>query len=164
MRYRLTGVSGAAGGIQWEKRDDDREIARRVLNLFGDRRMLWKDFSLEVEEDCVRSAAEIRRELGRHLDNPDIGRDLERQVKVCQGLFRTFMDDVGPSGGHGGRGWGPGTDELSMALGRLRALVGIQVGELAARYNLDVPDDLVAIVPSEAGWFFERFQGPGQID
>ena len=52
MRYRLTGASGPLGGGQWERKDDDCEIARRVLNLLADRRMLWKDYSREIEEHC----------------------------------------------------------------------------------------------------------------
>ncbi|QDP95821.1 hypothetical protein FOE78_07830 [Microlunatus elymi] len=56
VRYRVTGVTGAQFGVQWEHKDDDREIARRVLNILSDRRMLWKDFSLEIEEHCVKSA------------------------------------------------------------------------------------------------------------
>lgn len=43
-----------------------------------------------------------------------------------------------------------------MALGCLRGLVGVQVGELAADYDLDVSDELVAIVLDQEGWFFER--------
>ena len=69
----MTGVSGPVGGVQWERRDDDAEIARRVLNLLGDRRMLWKDFSAEIEEHCVASANTVRAALGTHLDHPDIG-------------------------------------------------------------------------------------------
>lgn len=46
-----------------------------------------------------------------------------------------------------------------MALGRLRALVGVQVGELAAFYELDVDDDFATIVPDQHGWFFEAFTG-----
>ena len=49
-----------------------------------------------------------------------------------------------------------------MALGRLRALVGVQVGQLAAEYALDVSPELSTIVPDQAGWFFERFDGPHQ--
>ena len=68
-RYRMTGGSvGPFGGGQWERKDDDREIARRVLNLLVDRRMLWKDFSVEIEEHCVQSANLARQELGEHLD------------------------------------------------------------------------------------------------
>lgn len=158
-RYRVTGASGPFGGTQWERKDDDREIARRVLNLLSDRRMLWKDFSLEIEEHCVQSADHVRRQLGVHLDNSEIGPDMIRRVELLQRLFRDFMDDVGAAGGDWNRNWRPmGTDPLSMALGRLRGLVGVQVGGLAAEYGLDVSEELATIVPDQSGWFFERFE------
>ena len=158
-RYRLTGGSVPLGGAQWERKDDDREIARRVLNLLADRRMLWKDFSLEIEEECVHSALTVRERLGVHLDNPEIGRRLETRLQLLQRLFRDFMDEVGPRGDAWDRprGYSHGTDPLSVALGRLRGVIGVQVGEIAAEYGLDVSDDLATIVPDQAGWFFERF-------
>ena len=159
VRYRVTGVSGPVGGVQWERRDDDAEIARRVLNLLGDRRMLWKDFSAEIEEHCVASANTVRTALGTHLDHPDIGADLARRPRLLQRLFRDFVDEVGPGGddGFGRHRWGMGTDPLSVALGRLRGLVGVQVGELAAIYDLEVSEELATIVPDQDGWFFEPF-------
>ncbi len=157
MRYRLTGITIPGVGGQWARRDDDREIARRVLNLLADRRMLWKDFSMEIEEHCVASANTVRDALGTHLDHPDIGEDLARRLQLVQRLFRDFVDEVGPTDNDGfdRHRWGMGTDALSMVLGRLRALVGVQVGELAATYDLDVTDELATIVPDQAGWFFE---------
>jgi hypothetical protein len=159
-KYRITGGSGPWGGAQWERKDDDREIARRVMNLLGDKRMLWKDFSLEIEEHCVSSADHARKELGKHLDNPEIGQEMIRHVQLLQRLFRDFMDEVGPGRGDWDRYYrSMGTDPLSMALGRLRGLVGVQVGEMAAEYGLDVSEELASIVPDQAGWFFERFDG-----
>lgn len=115
---------------------------------------------MEIEEHCVASANKVRDALGVHLDNPEIGPDLTRRLRLLQRLFRAFVDEVGPAGGDGWfdrRHGGYGTDVLSMALGRLRGLVGVQVGELAALYELDVDDDLATIVPDQAGWFFEAF-------
>lgn len=48
-RYRLTGLGVGSVSASWERADDDREIARRVLNELEDRRMLWRDFSMEIE-------------------------------------------------------------------------------------------------------------------
>lgn len=157
VRYRLTGITAGPLGTQWERRDDDREIARRVLNLLADRRLLWKDFSLEIEEHCVQSANRVREELGKHLDHPDIGQELAELVRAMQRTFREFVDQVGPTGADWHRDRRPmGTDPLSVALGRLRAVVGGQVGYLAARYDLEVSDELASVVPDEAGWFFAR--------
>lgn len=169
-RFRLNGITIGPVSGQWERKDDDREIARRVVNLLADRRMLWKDFSREVEEHCVNSATQVRRDLGVLLDNPEISRYLAQRVSLIQGLFRSFVDDLD---GEGVDSWrhrwnSAGTDPLSMALGRLRGLVGVQVGALASDYDLVVPDDLAQIIPDEIGWFFERFDdlpsaplGPG---
>lgn len=159
-RYRLTGASAPFAGAQWERKDDDREIARRMLNLLADRRMLWKGFSLEIEEHCVTSANRTREQIGVHLDNPEISTGLTQRLQLLQRLFRDFVDEVGPAGDQWDRHWRPmGTDPLSMALGRLRGLVGIQIGEIAADYDLDVSEELATIVPDQVGWFFERFDG-----
>lgn len=159
-RYRITGASAPFGGAQWERKDDDGEIARRVLNLLADRSMLWKDFSMEIEEHCVQSADYARKEIGKHLDNPEIGDELARRLQLLQRLFRDFMSEVGPGGAQWDRQYRPiGTDPLSMALGRLRGLIGVQIGEMAAQYDLRVSDELAVIVPDQAGWFFERFEG-----
>ena len=157
-RYRLTGASTSFAGAQWERKDDAREIARRVLNLLADRRMLWKDFSLEIEEHCVSSANRVREQIGMHLDNPEISAELAKRLQLLQRLFRDFVDEVGPAGGDWDRRRSPmGTDPLSISLGRLRGLVGLQIGELAADYDLEVSKDLAMIVPDQVGWFFERF-------
>lgn len=156
VRYRLTGASTPFGGVQWERKDDDREIARRVLNLLSDRRMLWNDFPMEIEEHCVRSANRVREQLGLHLDNAEIGAELARSIQLLQRLFRDFVDEFGPAGSDWSQYRRPGNDPLSMALGRLRGLVGVQVGDLAATYGLEVSEELAAIVPDQAGWFFER--------
>jgi hypothetical protein len=156
----MTGGTLGPIGAQWERADDDREIARRVLNMFADRRLLWKDFSLEIEEHCVQSANRVRDELGQHLNNPEIGGALASQLRLLQGLFREFVDLIGPVGDHYDRQWRPmGTDVLSEALGRLRALVGVQIGLLAAQFDLEVSDELASIVPDGQGWFFEAFAG-----
>jgi len=154
-RYRLTGVS--AWGVQWDKKDDDRELARRLLNLLSDRRMLWKDYSQEIEEHCVNSASEARRQLGVLLDSPEIGSEVSGRARAIQAAFRAFMDEVGPDDGEEWHRWrGAGTDRLSVALGRLRGVVGLLVGEIASTYRLDVSEDLATIVPDLDGWFFER--------
>ena len=150
-------------GFQWEKKDDDRELARRVLNLLADRRILWRDYTLEVEEHCVESAAETRRQLGAVLDSPEITDHLHQRVRALQAAFRAFMDEVGPHDDlHGHHRGSYGTDPLSVGLGRLRGVVGLLVGELASTYELEITDDLASIVPDLDGWFFTSVEScPG---
>jgi hypothetical protein len=67
----------------------------RLLNLLEDRRMLWKDFSLEFEEHCYQSAGLARRQIGDLLDNLETGAALAAKLKAIQRAFRDFMDDAG---------------------------------------------------------------------
>lgn len=157
VRYRVTGVS--AWGIQWERKDDDRELARRLFLFLEDRRMLWKDFSLEIEEHCVHSADHARHQLTALLSSPEISPRLAPHVSAIRAAFREFMDEVGDDYEHDYRRHrysGDQTDTLSLALGRLRALLGVKIGEIASTWNVDVPDNLATIVPDQAGWFFEK--------
>jgi len=139
------------------------EFVRRLFNLLEDRRMLWKDFSLEIKEHCFRSADIARQQIGQFLDNPEISAGLTAKMKAIQRAFRDFMDGAGDDQQWGHRYAGTGTDRLSVALGTLRGLVGVQLGELAALYEVDVAGDLATIVPDGSGWFFERFSGGSEI-
>lgn len=70
------------------------------------------------------------------------------------------MDDSEPVGVHdegtSRRRQPTGTDPLSMALGRLPGLIGVQVEELDTEYDLDVLKELATIVTDQAGGFLER--------
>ncbi len=86
------------------------------------------------------------------------------EVRLRNGYF---VDELRPYGGDPRHHrWGSvGTDPLSMALGRLRGLVGVQIGALASEFDLDVGEDLALIIPDDHGWFFERFPpGPAELD
>jgi hypothetical protein len=158
-RYRFTGAGTAGFSAQWERKDDDREIARRVLNLLSDRRLLWIDLRYEVPEECIQSASVTRDRLSELMNHPEIGAGLEQQLKAMQRALRDFMTSSRRYHDDWPRWSTIGPDEFSVALGELRAIVGLTVGTLAAEYDLEVADELATIVPDEAAWFFERFDG-----
>ena len=156
-RFRPTGVFLPFGGPQSEHKNDDRETAQRVLGHLGDQPMLWMDVPAQTGEHCVTSAIKVRWQLAAHLDHPDIGQGLASRLRQLGRLFGDFVDKAGPDDESGRMPRDPhGTDPLSVALGWLRALVGIHVGEMAAEYALDVSDDLATTVPDLDWWYFER--------
>lgn len=152
MRFRLTGLGTPFGSLQWEKKDDDREIARRVISLLEDRRLLYRDFFWEVPHECIESARQTRESLTALIASPDISPGLSLEVKLLRAYFRTFMDTRDDHG----RRYHMGSEPISLALGELRAKVGQVVGDLAARFDLEVEDELGSIVPVERGGFFDR--------
>lgn len=153
-------------GLQWERKDNDRELARRLFIHLEDHRMLWKDFSVEIEEHCIQSAERARHELTALLTSPEIGPHLAEGLSAIRAAFRAFMDEVGEEYRdryHRHHYPGDRTDPLSLALGRLRGVVGVQIGEIASTWDVAVPDDLATIVRDQAGWFFERL-GPDNAE
>lgn len=152
MRYQWTGLGTPFGSLQWEKKDDDKEIARRVISLLEDRRLLYVDFDWEVASECIRSAEQVRRELTTFIASPDISPGMAQQLKLMRSYFRTFMDTRDDHGRH----YHMGREPFSVALGELRAKVGQLVGDMAARFDLDVEPDLASIIPVDDGGFFAQ--------
>ncbi|WP_203566851.1 DUF6650 family protein [Aestuariimicrobium ganziense] len=156
MRYRWTGLGTPFGSLQWERKDDDEVIARRVISLLEDRRLLFVDFYWETPSDCIVSAGAVRDKLSEMITNPDISTGLAQQLKLLRSYFRTFMETRDDHG----RRYHMGHEPFSVALGELRAKVGQLVGDLAARFELDVEPDLASIVPTEEGGFFASVLKP----
>lgn len=151
-RFRLTGLGTPFGSLQWDLQPDDRERARQVINLLEDRRILYEDTAWELPSECIHSADRIRHDLTAILNEPGIGPVFADQVKRLRTYFRTFMTDARHL--DGGR-YRMGADPLSVALGELRAKVGLVVGDLATRFDLPIDGELASIVPVDEGGFFE---------
>lgn len=169
MRYRLTGVGTPFVSLSFGNKDDDKEIARRAISMLEDRRILFADASWVSRGYCLGSAELARDQLTELIANPDISEGLARQLKLVRSYLRTFMTDaiwprhLGRFGCAGHRRAGSGddahryvADQLSVALGELRAKVGLVVGDLAVRFDLDVEPELATIIPVEDGGFFEQ--------
>lgn len=151
-RFRLTGLGTPFGSIQWDMQPHDRERARQVIGLLEDRRLLYVDTAWEIPSECIHSADRTRHDLSAILGTPGIGAALATQVKLLRSYFRTFMTDARQLDGARYR---MGADPLSVALGELRAKVGLVVGDLATRFDLAIEEELASIVPVDEGGFFE---------
>jgi len=150
MPYRPTGAGAFGFSLNWEKVAGDEEVARRVVTFLEDRRLLFGERHFEDELDCVRSAIEIRRFLTAELANARPGRSLAESLRAMRSAMRAFVDAAGPDAHYfRDRNW-MHTDRFSLALGELRALVGLQLAVIAGQYGIEVEDDLARILPPEA--------------
>jgi hypothetical protein len=87
---RLSGISTPIFGVSWTPGEAEVAVARRLVRLLEDRRVLFNPFELEVPEHCVSSVVEIRHvltdEIGalgddEHL-SPQPHRDTRRVSQV----------------------------------------------------------------------------------
>ncbi|MEU2202664.1 DUF6650 family protein [Isoptericola sp. NPDC019482] len=148
-RVRITGVSTALGGSQWEYLTSDAEIARRVIRALEDHRMLWMPMAMEAPAYAIGSASNARKALTQEMMTEGISRDLEVQLQQIRKLFMNFM--TAAEAGFGSE------IKFVEALTILRTAVGERLAALVAVYKLDVDDDLRSIIPDSGAWFFQEF-------
>lgn len=152
---RLTGFSCPIFGVSWDPGEAKVAPARRVLAYLEDRRVLFAPWNVEVPEDCVESILMIRRfltdQLGQLDDRDD---DIAPHLRAMRAACREFLqvtDDLRHRGGL--TPWAMGTPGwmFNDALGELRAIFGVHVAQLSAKFGLDVEDDLATILPPAEG-------------
>jgi len=152
---RLTGISTPIFGISWDPPETEIETAKRVLTFLEDRRVLYEPSELEVPSHCVASVLEIRRLLTGELAKLQGPNDLADSLRAMRAACRKFIGVSQRLDGVYGwdpHGYNPGhfaTWQFDSALGEMRGVFGVHIAQLAARYGLDIEDQLAAILPTE---------------
>lgn len=158
---RLTGLSvGLDGiGISWNPPMDEREQVRRLLTFLEDRRVLYVPEFLEVPDHVTTSVLEIRKEITATLQKLPQSSRAAASLKAMRAACRKFLEEDYPDFRHiyiagpvpirhrGRDGEIPG---FFVALGELRAAFGIHVARLAYEYQIDLDEELAAILPPAA--------------
>jgi hypothetical protein len=126
---------------------DDADSARRVLRFLENRRILWADHLEEEEAHCVASANDIRNELTRELQQSTLSTGMTQSLKAIRAASREFVDEAGPDGRNFRHAHGCEANPFALALGRLKALVGVQLALLVREFDLDVEPQLVSVLP-----------------
>lgn len=156
FRKRVTGVSGGTAlgsvGAQWDYIASDKQLAIRVFKELEDRRILYQGPHREDIHECRASAGSLRAFLGSIRKIDHIGSGLDRELRAMQKAAADFQTQIGHL-----RSGTISSRDIIVPLTILRNTCGIVIGDLAAQYHLDVPDELAAIVPDGNEWFFERF-------
>lgn len=153
---RLTGISTPIVGLSWTPATLDRDVAVRTLAFLEDRRALYADYGLEDPEHIAHSIIEIRRYLTDAIGTPGINDDLKALLRQIRAACLDYLNSTWSRRGFVPEDGSSATWELPAhrgpywmeALGRLRGVVGICVGTLAAKYQVDLEEGLSNILPS----------------
>jgi len=153
-------------GTQWSKVASESDIARQLLRILEDRRVLFGERHLEDEFECVQSVLEIRAKIHELQVTAKPGRQLETSMRAILAACRGFLTRAGHDGQKFQNGFqsSSGNDLFTRALTELRLMVGIQVGLLANYYGVDVDPELASIVPfadeddDDTGWLRNRIR------
>jgi hypothetical protein len=146
----LTGFSTPFFGVSWKPPRAERDVASDLLAFLEDRRALYDPLDMELPELVTRSVLQIRQRLTEDIQKVDRNSELAKILRTMRLACRDFMS-VGEVFGHGmvrNDTGGFVVMRLMAALMDWRAVFGTCIGQLCARYRLDIEEDLASIVPS----------------
>lgn len=145
---RMNGLSTPIGGVSWQPPVPDVTKARQIIAFLEDRRVLYNPYEFEFEDRCIESVIRIRSFLTDQLIDGPPGAELAAIVRAMRAACRKFLEPL--EGRPREFGYSPPMDyRFNQALGELRASFGYLLGALAAKYGLDVEDELASILPVE---------------
>ncbi len=152
---RLTGFSTPIFGVSWNPPQADIAVAKRVITVLEDRRVLYDPTDVEVAEHCISSVLQIRQFLTQVLVDKNESDGLADHLRAMRFACRKFLDMVGVPADqreflfshHQGFRNGLHDWRLNQALGELRATFGVHIVHIAVKYGLDVEDQLAVILP-----------------
>jgi hypothetical protein len=143
---RINSLGLLGGSIGWVPPELDVTRARQLISYLEDRRILFNPYGAENAEEGLRSVAMIRQWLTEALVHGPPGPELEAIVRGMRSACRKFMDAAERRSRE--VGYVRGNDPIfNQALGELRGEFGWLLGALAAKYGLDVEDQLATIIP-----------------
>jgi hypothetical protein len=149
---RITGISTPIAGVSWTPPVAEHQVVTRLVTFLEDRRVLYNPYEMEIVSHCISSILEIRHRLTEELECLDSNSELHATIAAIRASCRKFLDTVERKNIiHGSRFY----HDLSMAdqfvfgsaLGELRGAVGVHLAFMAAKYQVDVEEQLVSIFP-----------------
>jgi hypothetical protein len=153
---RITGISIPFGGVTWaDPGPSDAQKVREFILFLEDRRVLYNAHDLEVVSQVEHSIHEIRGQCTKSLQALPPKAFAAIPIRSIREAGRRFHDDQQEEfrffhfDGH--RRSREGSPGFFTALGAFRAIVGLQVAQLAAHYDIDVEGDLAAVLPNLEG-------------
>ncbi|HOI95550.1 MAG TPA: hypothetical protein PK250_12665 [Syntrophobacter fumaroxidans] len=144
---RLTGISTPVGGLSWTPPVDEFDIARKLLIFLEDRRALYYPYNIQTVHHVVHSVLAIRQRLTEDLEKVSREDVLGESLSALRASCRKFLTAIG---GDATRIHTSAVDRsFSEALGGLRAIFGLHIARIACAYDLQIEEDLKAILPAE---------------
>ena len=141
----FTGFSTPVFGVSWSPPESDREIVRRLITFFEDRRALYNPYNIETTMWVIKSVLEIRKKLTETLETLDENSDISPHLRAMRAACRKFMDEIEKQK----RGRYPFWGDIFTSLGEMRAIFGIHIAQLCVKYGIDIEGDLATILPIE---------------
>ena len=147
---RLTGISCPIFGLSWNPVDTERSIARRIIVFLEPRRVLYSAYEYESVCPCITSVTEIKNYLTSELQQIDENSELNSYVRAMRNACNKFLSKCPDRKDFRCYACQSGKIDnciFTSAVGEVRGVLGIMIGQIDKSYGLDVEDDLAQIIP-----------------
>ncbi len=147
---RITGISCPFFGISWEPSETERRIAKRIIIYLEAKRVLYSPYELETVYPTVESVVEIKNKLTDEIpkmkENGELNQYTRAMRNACNKFLSRCRDDDNFRRYASIRG---NVDNwiFTSAIGELRGVFGVMVGQISKAYGVDVEDELSDIIP-----------------
>ena len=150
LASRLTGISCPVFGISWNPTETQRTIARRIIIFLEGRRVLFEAYSSEALCQCIESVTKIKEYLTSELPAINDDSELSTYIRAMRKATNKFLSCFPQNKQDKCKYCKDGTKEywyFVAAIGELRGVFGVMVGQIAKAYGIDVEDELAQIIP-----------------
>lgn len=73
---------------------NNRGMARQIVGILGDRRLLCEEFRWEIEQPCCESANLVRPQVNEVPNRPEVEPQLAGRIRAMRLAFRRIVDGV----------------------------------------------------------------------
>jgi len=125
------------------------DLSKQLIDFFEDRRIIYELFEKEIPRHGMQSVLQIRTELTRVKKQLGQMSTLYTKVEQMQAACRKFFSDLSLVDLDNLRYDPRNSDWIRFVttLSELRKILGIHIAELAAKYKIELSDDLKSITP-----------------
>jgi hypothetical protein len=146
LRY-ITGFSTPLGGLQWTPPPTESKVVHDLVTFLEGRRVLFEeDDSNEPAIFCRQSVELIRNELTTTLQSIDQSTEIKVPLRKFRTQCHKFCNEIGHPN-FNNLPQAVQSSLLNVELQQLRKVAGQVIGELSVSFQLDIDDELAAIIP-----------------
>lgn len=147
---RLTGISCPVFGVSWNPPESQRKIAQKIIIFLEARRVLYSPYEYETVHPVISSVVEIKNFLTSALPDINEKSELQNYVRAMRNACNKFLSKCRDDDSFRHYAMRPGNIDnwiFTSAIGEMRGVFGIMIGQIASSYGIDVEDDLAQIIP-----------------
>jgi len=146
LASRLSGVSCPIAGVTWNPSHEDRARVQELLEYLESRRGFHRPFNAETVQFLISLIREIDGRLKDEIEKSHRPTPLKESLIGMQAACERFLERTMRTQGMAYK------LEVYYAtcLGELRSILGLHIARLACAYDIEVPSELLAIIPRES--------------